>query len=314
MNYNVMYMSVPIIKIENLSHRYSVQWSVRNVSFELYNNGIYGLLGANGAGKSTTMNVMCGVLTQTEGKVFIKGVDLATNPIAAKKNIGFLPQQPPLIPELTVQEYLVHCANLRLVPSARVKQAVSDVMAKCNIDHFKNRVIKNLSGGYQQRVGIAQAIIHNPDFVVLDEPTNGLDPNQILDIRKLIREIAEERTVILSTHILQEVQALCDHLWVLNDGKLIFSGDLKEFNSKLTPNAILLRFLSLPSKESLRQFKEIVTIDELGDNTWRVHCTSTEGLVEKIIETSVCEKWRLVKIMEENESIEMVFAALTKNK
>lgn len=308
-----MYMHVPIIKVENLSHRYSVQWSVKDVSFELYENGIYGLLGANGAGKSTTMNIMCGVLSQTQGNVYIKGIDLASNPIEAKKQIGFLPQQPPLIPELTVYEYLVHCANLRMMPSSQVKHAIEEVMIKCNIDHFRNRVIKNLSGGYQQRVGIAQAIIHKPDFVVLDEPTNGLDPNQILEIRKLIKEIAAERTVILSTHILQEVQALCDHLWVLNDGKLIYSGGLEAFNNMLTPNTLLLRFLSLPSKESLLQFEEIVEVEDAGNHHLRVRCSQTQDLIEKIIETSVREKWRLVKILEETDSIEKVFASLTKN-
>lgn len=205
-------MENSIVKVENLSHRYSVQWAIRDINFEITKNGIYGLLGSNGAGKSTTMNIMCGVLKQTEGKVFIKGIDMREHPVEAKRHIGFLPQQPPLHPDLTVEEYLIHCANLRYVPKNKVKQAVDEVTVRCGISHFKKRLIRNLSGGYQQRLGIAQAIIHNPDFVVFDEPTNGLDPNQIVEIRHLIKEIAQDRTVILSTHILPEVQATCDFL------------------------------------------------------------------------------------------------------
>ena len=199
-------MNESILKIENLSHRYSVQWAIRDINFEINKNGIYGLLGSNGAGKSTTMNIICGVLKQTEGSVSIKGIDMRKDPVQAKRHIGFLPQIPPLHPDLTVEEYLVHCANLRYVPKNDVNKAVDEVTVRCGISHFKKRLIRNLSGGYQQRLGIAQAIIHNPDFVVFDEPTNGLDPNQIVEIRHLIKEIAQERTVILSTHILTEVQ------------------------------------------------------------------------------------------------------------
>lgn len=162
------------------------------------------------AGKSTTMNIICNVLTQTEGEVFINGVDLRHDPIKAKKFIGFLPQKAPLHMDMTVDEYLYHCADIRLVPKSEIPVAVERAKAKCGISHFSKRVISNLSGGYQQRVGIAQSIIHNPLFVILDEPTNGLDPNQILEIRHLIHEIAEERAVLISTHILPEVQAVCD--------------------------------------------------------------------------------------------------------
>ena len=211
-------MDNSILKVENLSHRYSLQWAIRKISFEITQNGIYGLLGSNGAGKSTMMNIMCGVLSQTEGNVYIQGVDIREDPVEAKKHLGFLPQVPPLHPELTVEEYLQYCADLRYIPDSEVKKAVGEVMERCGIGHFRKRLIRNLSGGYQQRVGIAQAIIHNPSFVVLDEPTNGLDPNQILEIRHLIKEIANERTVILSTHILSEVQATCDYIRMIEQG------------------------------------------------------------------------------------------------
>ena len=217
-------MEQSILKVENLSHRYSVQWAIRDINFEITQNGVYGLLGSNGAGKSTTMNIICGVLKQTEGNVFIKGIDMRDNPVEAKRHIGFLPQKPPLHTDLTVEEYLTYCARLRQIARAEEGKVVDEVLARCGISHFRKRLIHNLSGGYQQRVGIAQAIIHRPDFVVLDEPTNGLDPNQILEIRHLIKAIAEECTVVLSTHILSEVQATCNYIRMIGQGTLVFSG------------------------------------------------------------------------------------------
>ena len=205
-------MENSIVKVEHLSHRYSVQWAIRDIDFEINQRGILGLLGSNGAGKSTTMNIICGVLKQTEGNVYINGIDLRENPVEAKKNVGFLPQKAPLHLDFTVDEYLTYCAELHMVDKTRIKAAVDEAKERCGITHFSKRVLRNLSGGYQQRVGIAQAIVHNPKFVVLDEPTNGLDPNQIVEVRHLIKEIAEERSVLLSTHILSEVQATCREL------------------------------------------------------------------------------------------------------
>ena len=196
------YMGSSIVSVKNLSHRYSVQWAIKDISFDITKKGVMGLLGSNGAGKSTTMNIICGVLNQTEGEVFINGINLRENPVEAKRYIGFLPQQPPLYTDLTVEEYLRNAAHLRLMEKSEVNKAVDVALARCSISHFRNRLIKNLSGGYQQRVGIAQAIVHNPSFVVLDEPTNGLDPNQIVDIRNLIREIAEEHSVLLSLSLI----------------------------------------------------------------------------------------------------------------
>ena len=172
-------MGSSIVSVKNLSHRYSVQWAIKDISFDITKKGVMGLLGSNGAGKSTTMNIICGVLNQTEGEVFINGINLRENPVEAKKYIGFLPQQPPLYTDLTVEEYLQNAAFLRLMDKSEVNKAVDIALERCSIAHFRNRLIKNLSGGYQQRVGIAQAIVHNPSFVVLDEPTNGLDPNQL---------------------------------------------------------------------------------------------------------------------------------------
>jgi ABC-2 type transport system ATP-binding protein len=233
-------MQHPIVKIEHLSHRYNSTWAIRDINLEIYQTGIVGLLGSNGAGKSTTMNILCGVLNQTEGSVYIDGVDIRQQPENAKKLLGFLPQSAPLHLELTVKEYLTYCAFIRNVDKQEVKQAVSEVMEKCGVTHFSSRILRNLSGGYRQRVGIAQAIIHKPKLVVLDEPTNGLDPNQILEVRKLIKEIAEERAVIFSTHILSEVQAICKDIRMIESGRMVFSDTMDAFNNYILPDTMLV--------------------------------------------------------------------------
>lgn len=308
-------MTESIVKVENLSHRYSVQWAVRDINFELTKNGIYGLLGANGAGKSTIMNIMCGVIKQSQGKVFIKGIDLMEDPVSAKRHIGFLPQKAPLHPDLTVEEFLVYCADIRLMERSAIKDAVSEVMDKCKISHVSKRLIKNLSGGYQQRVGIAQAIIHKPDFVVLDEPTNGLDPNQILEVRSLIKEIAEERTVVLSTHILQEVQALCDDIWMINEGSVIFSGHLEEFDNYITPNALTVSLAALPDIEDLLIIPGVHGVESLGGIKYRVQFTdSQDEVIEQIVRASVTGNWRLLEISPEKYSLDNIFAELSKKK
>ena len=263
-------MEKSIVSVKNLSHRYSVQWAVKDVSFEINEKGVTGLLGSNGAGKSTTMNIICGVLNQTQGDVFINGVNLRENPVEAKKNIGFLPQQPPLYTDLTVGEYLRHAAFLRLVEPGKVDEAVDVALEKCSITHFRDRLIKNLSGGYQQRVGIAQAIVHNPQFVVLDEPTNGLDPNQIVDIRNLIRDIAKHHAVLLSTHILSEVQAICDNIYMIESGKLVFSGTMEEFDNYVAPESFIVEFANSPSKEVLENLTENNGIEALEDGSYRI--------------------------------------------
>ncbi len=210
-----------------------------------------GLLGSNGAGKSTTMNIICGVLNQTEGEVFINGINLRENPVEAKKYIGFLPQQPSSVYGFDSGGVFAECSFLRLMDKSEVNKAVDIALERCSIAHFRNRLIKNLSGGYQQRVGIAQAIVHNPSFVVLDEPTNGLDPNQIVDIRNLIREIAEEHSVLLSTHILSEVQAICNDIKMIDNGHLVFSGSMEDFDNYIAPDSFIIELNNSPGKEVL---------------------------------------------------------------
>ena len=308
-------MEQSILKVENLSHRYSVQWAIRDINFEITQNGVYGLLGSNGAGKSTTMNIICGVLKQTEGNVFIKGIDMRDNPVEAKRHIGFLPQKPPLHTDLTVEEYLTYCARLRQISRAEEGKVVDEVLARCGISHFRKRLIHNLSGGYQQRVGIAQAIIHRPDFVVLDEPTNGLDPNQILEIRHLIKAIAEECTVVLSTHILSEVQATCNYIRMIGQGTLVFSGTVDEFDNYILPNTVFATLVAAPPIEELKQLPGVVDVDELGGSNYRLRFSdSPQEMIERVVQTSVAKDWRLTEVRLEKSSLDDIFAELSKIK
>lgn len=304
-------MEESIVKIQHLSHRYSIQWAVRDVSFEMPQRGIYGLLGSNGAGKSTLMNILCGILKQTEGDVYVAGVNIRRHPLAAKRHIGFLPQKPPLYGDLTVEEYLTMAADLRWIPVREVRKSVDEVLELCGISHFRNRLLKHLSGGYQQRVGIAQAIIHKPDLVVLDEPTNGLDPNQIVDIRHLIKGIAEERTVLLSTHILPEVQAACDHILMMEQGQLVFAGTIDEFDHYIEPNTIFLQLAEGPSPDVLRAVPGVAKLDELGDQCYRIHFTDAQEVIERIVEDSSRFRWGLLEIRQERSSLDEIFTKLS---
>ncbi len=306
-------MKESLVRVENLSHRYTIQWAVKDVSFEIPENGIYGLLGSNGAGKSTTMNIMSGVLKQTKGHVYINGISIEKDPISAKKQIGFLPQKPPLYTDTTVEEYLTNCARLRQIPANEISKAVDEVLEKCAITHFRKRLLKNLSGGYQQRVGIAQAIIHKPAFIILDEPTNGLDPNQIIEIRGLIREIAEERAVLLSTHILTEVHAICDYIYMIENGKLVFSGKTEEFDNYLQPNSIFVRLLEMPAVADLLRIDGVENVEELGGPEYRLKFSDLNGASERVVQVSVKNGWRLDEIRAEKNSLNEVFSALSNN-
>ena len=305
-------MENSIVKVEHLSHRYSVQWAIRDINFEINQRGIMGLLGSNGAGKSTTMNIICGVLKQTEGNVFIDGIDLRENPVEAKKNVGFLPQKAPLHLDFTVDEYLTDCADLHMVDKKQIKAAVDEAKARCGITHFSKRVLRNLSGGYQQRVGIAQAIVHKPKFVVLDEPTNGLDPNQITEVRHLIKEIAEERSVLLSTHILSEVQATCRNIKMIENGQMIFSGSIEEFDNYIQPNTLLVE-LDTPPMECDLLLPGISKVETLSERRFRLRYDGDQDTAKRVAEVCVTRGWGLIELVIEKSSLDAIFAQLSKS-
>ncbi|MEW6775568.1 MAG: ABC transporter ATP-binding protein [Bdellovibrionota bacterium] len=210
-----------MIQVQGLTKRYGERLAIEDVSFEVASGEILGFLGPNGAGKTTTMRILTGYLPPSAGTARIEGFDVQGEADEVKKRVGYLPEFPPLYPELLVGEYLDYVAALKGVPSAKRKEAVRRVAERCGIADVTGRLINNLSKGYRQRVGIAQALVHDPKVIVLDEPTSGLDPNQIQEVRNLIREAAKDRTVILSTHILQEVEALCHKVAIINHGKIV---------------------------------------------------------------------------------------------
>lgn len=301
-----------ILKTENLSHKYSSSWAIRDINIEIEHPGIIGLLGSNGAGKSTTMNIICGTLNQTEGEVYINGINLRKHPLEAKKQIGFLPQTAPLYTDLTIDEYLVYCAELRLMEKSKIKAAVEEVKERCGVAHFSSRLIKNLSGGYRQRVGIAQAIIHKPSLVVMDEPTNGLDPNQMIEARKIIKEIAEERTVLFSSHVLSEVNLLCREVIMIEGGRIVFSDTMDAFNNYASSSAVLMRMDNPPAKADLEHIPGVNQVEFISDKQARIHFEgSEEEITDRLIAASVAGGWRLKEINLDKGVLDEVFKQLS---
>jgi ABC-2 type transport system ATP-binding protein len=302
-----------ILKVENLSHKYSSAWAIRDINFEINETGVVGLLGSNGAGKSTTMNIICGALLQTEGEVTINGLNMKNDPIAYKKQIGFLPQQAPLYLDFTVQEYLEYAAQLRQIEKHAIKAAVNEVLEKTAITQMRSRLIKNLSGGFRQRVGIAQAIINKPKVVILDEPTNGLDPNQIIEARKLIKEIAQDHAVLLSSHVLSEINLLAREIVMIESGRVVFSDSLDAFNNILQPNTLIVRMLNMPEESELLMIEDVQKVEMLPDSKCRIYFMPNDDLSERIVKKSADMNWRLTSINPENSILDDVFKQLSSN-
>ena len=220
-----------MLEVTNLSKRYGQKQAIDGISFSIRQGEAVGFLGVNGAGKSTTMNILTGYLSASDGEVVIDGVDILTEPLKAKAKIGYLPEQPPLYPEMTVQEYLDFAAELKGVKKAQRREQVQQAARRTGLDQVMPRLIRSLSKGYKQRVGIALALLGCPRLIILDEPTVGLDPAQVIEIRKLIRELGRAHTVILSSHILSEVQAVCQQILILSKGHLAAAGSLEELTA-----------------------------------------------------------------------------------
>jgi ABC-2 type transport system ATP-binding protein len=259
------------------------------------------------------MNIMCGTLKQTEGEVYISGISMRQQPELAKQQIGFLPQQSPLYMDLTVSEYLKYCAELRMIPHKHIRKAMDAALERCGLTHFRDRLIQNLSGGYRQRVGIAQAIIHEPKLVVLDEPTNGLDPNQIAEVRTLIREIAEQRSVIFSSHILSEVQVLCDEITMIEGGRVVFADSMHAFNNYIAPHSIIMEMDNPPVVEELLKLRGVTSAEYSTPRQVRLFFTGDHEIVERLANASLQNGWRLRGIQLEKNPLDEVFKQLSKH-
>jgi ABC-2 type transport system ATP-binding protein len=297
-----------LIEIENLSRYYGDFRAVHELSFQLQRGEILGFLGPNGAGKTTTMRMLSGGLAPSSGDIRLNGIDLLQHPVAAKGNLGYLPEQPPLYPELTVDEYLHFCARLRQVGNGT--EAMQRAKQRCGLEQSGGRLIANLSKGYRQRVGIAQAIIHDPEIIILDEPTSGLDPNQIRDIRQLIRQLGEEYGVLLSTHILPEVETVCDRVLILHQGELVFSEALGAEHRQGPPPSVIIGLRQPPEPEVLGQLAGVSTVESVGDRRYRLQLNAqadTAALSEALVQAG----WGLSELVPEYHDLERTFTRLT---
>ncbi len=307
-----------MIEVQDLSKRYGDKKAVDNISFRAEDGEILGFLGPNGAGKSTTMNILTGYISCTEGKALIDGIDILEDPIKAKSHIGYLPEQPPLYLDMTVKEYLNFIYDLKKCKLPR-NSHLKDICGLVKIEHVYGRIIKNLSKGYKQRVGLAQALVGNPNVLILDEPTVGLDPNQIIEIRSLIKKLGRNHTVILSSHILTEVQAVCDKIIVINEGRIVADDTEDNLSRRLSADHKLLVRIEGPSDKVQ---KEILSIKGAiscepgvthGENVREYRVEAQEGVdIRRDIFRKMAEKgWYILEMRSSELSLEDIFIKLT---
>lgn len=307
-----------MIEVINLTKRYGDKKAVDNISFKAEDGEVLGFLGPNGAGKSTTMNILTGYISCTDGKALIDGVDILEDPIKAKKQIGYLPELPPLYMDMTVKEYLYFVYDLKKCKLPKVSH-LKDICGLVKIDHVYNRIIKNLSKGYRQRVGLAQALIGNPKVLILDEPTVGLDPKQIIEIRTLIRKLGKNHTVILSSHILSEVQAVCDKIIVINEGKVVANDTEEHLSQKLSGENKLTAKIQGDKDKIVRAMQGIKGVEKVicdashkdGVNDIRIEAKEGVDIRRDVFETVVKNGWYMLELKTSELSLEDIFLKLT---
>ena len=303
----------PLVSTQQLTRFYGTHCAVKDLSFELGRGEVLGLLGPNGAGKSTTMQMITGNLAPSHGEIHINGIDLLEQPKAAKAELGFLPEQPPLYKEMTVDEYLGYAARLNRIPRLHIPRAMDQAKARCGLGDVGRRLIGNLSKGYQQRVGIAQAIIHTPAVVILDEPTVGLDPLQIREIRSLIRELGDDHSVILSSHILPEIQATCDRVQIINRGELVLNDSIEGLTRRMQSSTLVIGLRQPPPEDTLATIEGVDGISGLGSGRFRIQHKPEQSPAERLAERAVKEGWGLFELSPEQLSLESVFMELTRD-
>ncbi len=296
---------------EGLTRLYGINLAVSDVTIELRRGEVIGLLGPNGAGKTTTMQMITGNLAPTNGAINVCGVDMIENPTAAKNRIGYLPEIPPLYRELRVDEFLTLAGRLRKIQRRDIKSAVNAAKQKCGLENMGRRLIGALSKGYRQRVGIAQAIIHEPDVIILDEPTVGLDPNQIREIRSLIRSLGDRHSIILSTHILPEVEAVCDRVHILDHGKVAYSDTIRGMQSARSEYVIDIALQNPPSESEISAKLDNAEVENKEGQEFRITHPYKDP-TDIILKSAVEYGWGLFKLNPVQASLEEVFVQLTK--
>ncbi|MCM0648292.1 ABC transporter ATP-binding protein [Clostridium swellfunianum] len=285
-----------MIEIENLVRRYGQHVVLSGLNLTIHKGEILGLLGPNGAGKSTTMNIITGYIGASEGTVQVDGIDILKEPKKAKKKMGYLPEIPPLYMDMTVDEYLKFVCKIKNIESKKIKEVLDGVCDTVKVTDYRNRLIRNLSKGYKQRVGLAQAIIGNPEVLILDEPTVGLDPKEIIEIRNLIKEIGKNHTVILSSHILSEVSAVCDRVVIINKGEIVASGTPEELAKKVSYSSKILLRVKGDGKEIAKKLKDIKSVQRV-ELQGTIEADTLDLLVEAKQDMDIREQifWKLSK-------------------
>jgi len=302
------------LQVLHLTKHYGQQKAVNDISFEINKGEIVGFLGPNGAGKSTTMKIATGYLPPSSGTVIVDGLDVLHHSLKVRKVTGYLPEHNPLYLDMYVHEYLHFVGRVYGIPSAKLKSRITEIVDLCGLSREQNKKIEELSKGYRQRVGIAQALIHDPAVLILDEPTSGLDPNQILEIRKLIKDISANKTVIFSTHILQEVQALCDRVIVINQGEIVADDTVDNLmRSQIKSLAIIVEFSGDVSEEVLRLIPGLKEIERINTFSFRLQPLEGIDLRAEVFRFAADQSLSLRGLKQEESSLEEIFRELTVN-
>jgi len=303
-----------MIEVEQLSKSYGPREAIKGLSFHVEKGEVVGFLGPNGAGKSTTMNILSCIMPASSGTAKICGFDVFEQSLEIRKLIGYLPETPPLYADMVVYDYLAFAARLRNVPLKNTQSAVEQVIEKCSLKEVSERIIGRLSKGYQQRVGIAQALVHNPDILILDEPTIGLDPIQIIEIRKLIQELALSHTIILSSHILPEITQICKRVIIISDGKIAAVDSLEALTTRLRKGERLLlkvRQSSSEILEKLRGVEKVNAVSEEQPGQFIIDCEPNADIQDEIAQLSLNNKWGIVELKPASMTLEDIFLKLT---
>lgn len=302
-----------MIRIQNLTKIYGLQRAVDDISFEAESGKIVGFLGPNGAGKSTTMKIATGYISATSGSVEVAGYNIATQTKEAQRNIGYLPEHNPLYLDMYVREYLAFMGKIHKI-ATNLNKRIEEVIEMCGLGREAHKRLGMLSKGYRQRVGLAQALIHNPPVLILDEPTTGLDPNQILEIRGLIKQVASQKTIVLSTHIMQEVQAICDKVVIIHLGKIVADTSVEEITTFVSNERIVKVEFEQKIDEKLlsKQIPEIKSINQVKDKIWEIKCQAEKDIRADIFRIAAQNNWTILEIKQEEKNLENVFRELTR--
>ncbi len=299
------------VQVQNLTKIYGEQHAVNQINFEAHQGEVLGFLGPNGAGKTTTMKIITCFIPQTEGTVKVCGHDVSADPIEVRRHIGYLPEHNPLYKEMYVKEYLTFIAGLHKIKKKR--QRVDEMIDMTGLTRERNKLIGALSKGYRQRVGLAQAMIHDPQVLILDEPTSGLDPNQLVEIRNLIKRIGEQKTVIFSTHIMQEVKALCDRVVIINKGNLVADDAIGDLEKRVSGETIItIEFLEKTTRSQLAKIKGVTKVVGLSDTKWKLSSKLDDDVRAEIFKYAVQNQLTLIEMSKQVFSIENAFQQLTK--